>query len=280
MDIFNVSVSSLKAIRKNPKFLFPSLLLVLFGIVVLWVLGLLFISSIPGQVAGSHQLYTRITTAITRIVPFIAMVGIIVFLAGVAVKGMYIDLCHNWKRFPKKPSLRKSFKVAISKYKELLVFEVIAVIAEAILALVILGPLVYMAQNSIIYPYLNGIIISGPSFLGFSIVAAILICLYIILAIVASILLWLGSSIVVLDNSDAISALKASITIGKREMPKIFGTLVMAYIIVAIALFISRILQLIPFIGVIISFLISIGIMAFIELLAPMYYLNFHKKKQ
>lgn len=279
MDIFTVVLSSLKAIRKNPKFLLPAFFFVLFGVVVALILSAIFLNAIPGQVTASHQLYARIALAITKLVPFAVLAGIIIFLAGIGVKGMYIDLCLNWKRFPKRPSLRKSFNVAVSRYKDLFVYEAIALAIEAAVALVILGPLIYVTQNSIIYPYLNGIVISGQSFIGFSLVALMLIILYAILAITVTILLWLGSSIVILDHSDAISALRESIRIGKAEWLKILATLVLAYIVVAIALLVSRAFQIIPVIGIIISFIISIGIMTFIELVAPMYYIGFHKKK-
>ena len=99
-----------------------------------------------------------------------------------------------------------------------------------------------------------------------------------ILYIVASLLLWLGPPIIVLDAADARRALSMSVNLGRREPFRIFGTIVIAYFIVAIALFLSRILQAIPFLGVILSFIISIGIAAFIELVAPMYYLSFHKR--
>jgi len=279
MNIFDVVLSSLVAIKKNPKFLFPALVFVLFGVVVLSVLSALFLNSIPGQVIAAHQLYARVVLAITRLIPFIILVGIIVFLAGVVVKGMYIDLCHNWKRFPKKPSLRKSFGVALSRYKDLLIFELISIVAELVVAVVVLGPLLYLTLNSIVYPYLNGVAISGASFSGLSLITTVLIVLYAVLTIAVTILLWLGSTIVVLDHSDAVSALKESIRIGNKEALRILGVLVVAYLLVFIALLISRAFQAIPFVGVIISFIITIGIMTFIELIAPMYYLTFHKNR-
>ena len=279
MNIFDVVLHSLRAIWKNPKFLFPALLFVLFGIVVLGVSSSLFLNSTPSQVIAVQQLYARVVLEITKLIPFVAIVGIIVFLAGIVVKGMYIDLCNDWRKFPKKPSLRKSFKVAMARYKDLLVFEVIALVAELAVAVITIGPLIYLAQNSIIYPYLNNMVISGPSFFGLSIITTVLTVLYVVLAIVVTILLWLGSSIVILDHSDAISALKESIRIGKREALRIFSVLVASYLLVIIALLISRAFQVIPFVGVIISFIITIGIITFIELIAPMYYLTFHKNR-
>jgi hypothetical protein len=279
MNIFDVVLHSLSAIKKNPKFLVPALVFVLFGIVVLSVLGSIFLNSIPGQVMAAHQLYARVVMAMTRLVPFAVLAGIMVLSAGVLVKGMYIDLCYDLKRFPKRTSLRKSFKAVLPRYKDLLIFEVMALVAELIIALIILGPLVYLAQNSIINPYLNNVVISGSSFFGISVIATALVVLYAVLAVALTILLWLGSSIVMLDHSDAVTALKESVRIGRREMLRIFGFLVVSYLLVAIALLISRAFQIIPYAGVIISFIITIGIMTFLELLAPMYYLTFHKNR-
>ena len=81
-----------------------------------------------------------------------------------------------------------------------------------------------------------------------------------------------------LDHSDAISALKESIRIGKREPLRILGVLVVSCLLVVIALLISRAFQLIPYVGVIISFIITIGIVTFIAIIAPTYYLTYHKK--
>lgn len=278
MDIFNIVADSLKALKKHPKLLFPALMLTLFAIVVAYVASWLFLSAIPGQVMSNHQLYSRVTLALTRIAPVMALILLVVFLAGVLAKGMYVDLCYNLRKYPKRPSLRHSFKVALSRYKDLLLYEVAVTITFLVILLITAGPLFILANGTIIQPYLSGTTISSQSYLNFSGLLILSLIVFVVLYIAASLLLWLGPAIVVLDSADAKRALTTSISIGKKEPFRIFGTIVIAYFIVAIALFLSRILQAVPFLGVIFSFIISMGIAAFIELVAPMYYLSFHKR--
>ena len=278
MDIFNIAADSLKALRKHPKLLFPALMLTLFAIVVAYGASLLFLSAIPGQVLSNHQLYSRVTLALTKVAPVLALISLLVFLAGVLVKGMYVDLCYNLRKYPKRPSLRHSFKIALSRYKDLLVYELAVALVFLAILLVILGPMLLLANSTIIQPYLSGTAISSQSYINISGLLVISLVVLAVLYIAASLLLWLGPPIIVLDAADAKRALSMSVNLGRREPFRIFGTIVVAYFIVAIALFLSRILQAIPFLGVILSFIISIGIAAFIELVAPMYYLSFHKR--
>ena len=278
MNIFNIVADSLKALKRHPKLLFPALMLSLFAIIVAYVASHLFLSAIPGQVLSNHQLYSRVTLALTRVAPLLALISLLVFLAGVMVKGMYIDLCYNLRKYPKRPSLRHSFKVALSRYKDLLVYEIAVTLAFLLLLLVTLGPIFLLANSTIIQPYLSGTAISSQSYINLSGLLVIMLVALAILYIAVSVLLWLGPPIIVLDAADAKRALSMSINLGKKEPFRIFGTIVASYFVVAIALFLSRILQAIPFLGVILSFIFSIGIAAFIELVAPIYYLSFHKR--
>ncbi len=279
MDIATVVVSSLRAIRRHPRFLVPALFYLIFALGISAVLSSLFLSAIPGHVAAQNQLQTRVGTAFAKIAPIAVVIGVILFLVGIAVKGTYISMVQDQKRL-KKLSIRRSFEVAVSRYWSLFAFEVISVVAELVVAAIFLVPLIYLAEGAIIYPYLNKIAISGPSFLGFSAAALVLLLLYFIFAIIVTILLWLGSSIVVIEGSGAAASLKRAVAIGKSDFMRIFGTLAIAYLISAIALLVSRAFQIIPVIGVLVSLIITIGIMAFVEVLAPMYYLDFHKKAQ
>ena len=278
MDIFNIVADSLKALKKHPKLLFPALMLTLFAIVVAYLASSLFLSAIPGQVLSNHQLYSRVATALTRVAPVIALILLVVFLAAVLIKGMYVDLCYNLRKYPKRPSLRHSFRVALSRYKDLLVYELAVTAVFLIILLITAGPLFILANSTIIQPYLSGTAINSQSYINFSGLLILSLIVFACLYLVASLLLWLGPPIVVLDTADTRRAIIASITLGKREPFRIFGTIVIAYFVVAIALFLSRILQAIPILGAIVSFIISMAIVAFIELVAPMYYLAFHKK--
>ena len=278
MDIFNIVTDSLKSLKRHPKLLFPALILTLFAIIVAYAASHLFLSAIPGQVLSNHQLYSRIALALTRVAPTLALIFLLVFLAGVLVKGMYVDLCYNQRKYPKRPSLRHSFKVALSRYKDLLVYEIAVALVFLALLLITIGPILLLANSTIIQPYLSGTAISSQSYINLSGLLVIMLVVLAILYIAASILLWLGPPIIVLDATDAKRALEMSINLGKKEPFRVFGTIVIAYLVVAIAIFLSRILQAIPFLGVILSFIISIGIAAFIELVAPMYYLSFHKR--
>ena len=278
MDSFNIAADSLKSLKRHPKLLFPALMLTLFAIMVAYAASSLFLSAIPGQVLSNHQLYSRVTTALTRVAPVLLLISLLVFLAGVLVKGMYVDLCYNLRKYPKRPSLRHSFKIALSRYKDLLVYEIAVDLIFLVILIVTLGPILLLANSTVIQPYLSGIAISSQSYTSLSGLLVISLVVLAILYIVASLLLWLGPPIIVLDAADARRALSMSVNLGRREPFRIFGTIVIAYFIVAIALFLSRILQAIPFLGVILSFIISIGIAAFIELVAPMYYLSFHKR--
>ena len=150
MDIFNVVTSSINSLKRNPKLLLPSFILVIFAVVVMAALSGLFLRAIPGQVTSNHQLYSRLVLAVTSIAPVLILFAFIVFLAGVLVKGMYIDLSYNLRKFPKRPSLRHSFRMAMFRYKDLLEFEVIAAIVCLVLVLILLGPLFLLAQGSII----------------------------------------------------------------------------------------------------------------------------------
>ncbi len=278
MDIFNVVTSSINSLKRNPKLLLPSFILVIFAVVVMAALSGLFLRAIPGQVTSNHQLYSRLVLAVTSIAPVLILFAFIVFLAVVLVKGMYIDLSYNLRKFPKRPSLRHSFRMAMFRYKDLLEFEVIVAIVYLVLVLILLGPLFLLAQGSIIIPYLNGLAITSSALFSFLLAALVLIAVFAVLSLAALILLWLGPCVVVLDGKGAKEALMASVSIGKKEPLRIFGILVIAYLISAAAMLVSRWLQAIPVLGVIISFIIGIGVMSFIELIAPMYYLAFHKK--
>ena len=140
------------------------------------------------------------------------------------------------------------------------------------------GSFFLLAQSSIIIPYLNGSAITSSALFSFLLAALVLMAVFAVLSLAALILLWLGPCVVVLDGKGAKEALMASVSIGKKEPLRIFGILVIAYLISAAAMLVSRWLQAIPILGVIISFIIGIGVMSFIELIAPMYYLAFHKK--
>ncbi|MHB1829917.1 MAG: hypothetical protein ACYCO0_00830 [Candidatus Micrarchaeaceae archaeon] len=278
MDIFDVISNSAKAVKDHPKYLVPAFFIMLLGFVLGGILGISLLTSMPSHISTGQSIYTKLLSMGIYMGPLITLLFIIICLSSIFVNGMFIDLCYKWKS--KKVSLAGAFAVAKTRYKELLIYAVVAFAINAALAAILLLPVVFIGYNNVIYPYLNGIQIKSSGFIVFLAALLILGALYIIAEIILSILLWLGPPMVVIDRMAAIPALKASIAAGKKDGVRIFLTMLALGIITAGFVVVTSIIQIIPVLGAVLALILDIAFATFTAIIAPMYYITFFKSKK
>jgi len=285
MDTFDVIGDSFNAIKQHPKYVIPAILfsIVFLAGAVLIVVSLIFGASHSSITSGSwlplslHNIKAELPVIFSALLPALIPFIIVIFLLGVLIKGTYIDLAFKSKN--KKASILESMHVAVSRYAPLLAYEIVVAIMDLAIAAIFIVLILHFGYNSVIMPYLNNIAISPSAFIGFVTAAIILGIVYVVVSVAISILFWLGPSIIVLDNKGFRQALAASFNTGKKDAIRIFIVMLLAGVIAGVAIDIASLLRVIPILGAAIEFIVNVVVMAFVQLLAPAYYLRFYKKK-
>ncbi len=272
MDIFDVSASSAKAILNHPKVLIPALLLVAVYVVALATIVFSMISSFAITGLGTIANLENGVSASALIVG----VWIVVLLClDTLVRGAYVHLCYQLGS--RNISLRRAFRVSLKKYFALLGYECVYVAAWLLVFLVFISVLLYS------WGLIFGSGASGHAAahlalaLGVLTIDAIVFLLWIVVEVLVSGVFWLGPSLIVLGKRDVAGALHDGLHIFVNEWGNIIGTFVIAWVFVVCAAIVGGLVGFVPILGIVAYFAVWIGIVAFYSIVAPMYFINFHR---
>jgi hypothetical protein len=262
-SVLNVLTDSWEIIRKQPTVLIPYTVIAILLIAVIGAAAVvLLVPSLIGIGAGGHSLSANqvITTIVGPVATTVGVAVVIGFFIGALLNGIYISLASQAKK-GKKISFGTAFIAARKAYIRLLEVQLVTLIIYAVIALVILSPLLLRSL--------------GPIFSGAIGAYTILVFAAAIILWLASMFLFLPSVIVVLENKGAWDAIKKSISVvGKRfwSVLKLYLALIGIGIVYSIVV---GIIGLVPFIGAIITFIVAIVYATWNLLLPAIYYMDF-----
>ncbi len=272
MDIFDVCASSVKAILNQPKALIPALLLVAVYMVALATIALSMINSFA--VAGSG-IIASLGNGISASALIIGVWIVVLLCLDTLVRGAYVHLCYQFGS--RKISLRRAFGASLKKYFALLGYECVYGAAWLLVFLMFISVLLY-SWGLIFGSGAGGHAATHLALdLGVLTIDAIVFLLWIVVEVLVSGVFWLGPSLIVLGKRDVARALHDGLRIFVNEWGNIIGTFVIAWVFVVCAGIVGGLVGFVPILGIVAYFAVLIGIVAFYSIVAPMYFINFHR---
>lgn len=280
MEGIDVASNIFTSIKNHPKILVPQLVyLIIIGIAAaaLIIPPLASVATSINSTAQTTPSGTAVigllASAISQLIPSLIILVIIGALFGVILQAMYTDMASKWKN--NDFSLSDSFGVALSRFVDLFIYTIILTVIELVIVLILFSPTIaalYKIGASGIAPQTTQLvqILAG---------ALVSVLLGIIVAIILAPLLLAAPAIIVIEKKGAIAALKSSIDLGKKDFFGILGVLVIAACVYAVFYVLIILVDIIPYIGVIITLILSIILSSFLYSVAPMYYITFGQQK-
>lgn len=271
MKGIDVVQQSIYAIKNHPKLLLPQLVLLVvaglsaFALIVPLVLQL-------GLAQNSTAMPTPQVAAqtIVQLIPNFIILILIALVVGMFVIGIYADAATKLNK--PEISLQDTFSVSASRFIDLMLYSILITVIE----IAVFG-LIFSPSISTIIKFLQsgGVVPSQAAITSFVVGLLGSILVSIVLVIIGAPLLFATIPLIVIERKGPIQALKASISIGRKDFLGILGVFFIFLLFYCVADTISIILRHIPFIGFIFSLAVSVFIGAVGALLAPIYYTNF-----
>ncbi len=202
---------------------------------------------------------------------------IVSIVGGVLLAGMYIDMARQGARG--KVSLNAAWEVAVSRFWQLLLLEIIIAVIFIVIALVIAAGSGVFSQLSTLLPLITSNTLANQS--SISTLAPVLarlgefLVLLIIVMVVVSIFLYQANVVVVLEKRSATDALNRSIEIGKKNFFSILLFFILIFILSLIFFIIFGLLSRIPIIGVVILLVAEMFFSAWVAMLPTMFYFEY-----
>lgn len=275
MDVFDVIINSANTIKEHPKFVLPTVLVLVLAL----VLGLVFsVFAIMHLSLTAHQVsdISALVPYLKGMIPALALMIVIFFFINVLIQGVYISLC--LRRMSKTVSLSWAFGAAAGRYRDLLLFSIVALAIFLAVSAVFLLPVAYIGYNSLLIPYLNGAHASASAIIWFAVLALVFVILYAIAMITVSVFLFAGAPLVVLKRIGPMQAFRESYAIGRKDFANILVLLISNAILIGVVEMVGSAFQIIPILGIIIYIIINLFVSAYSQLVPAMYYLTFYKK--
>ena len=280
MEGIDVASNIFTMLKNHPKVLVPQVVYLIIVIILALALlvpplasiGASMNSTAPNTPTGAAAMAFVFST-LAQLIPQLIVLVIISALFGLILQGMYIDMATKWQS--KDFSLSDSFGVAVSRYLHLFIFLIILTVIEAVIVFVLFSPTIYTVYN------IATSSAAPPPTQVLQIVAGALVSILLgfVAFVILAPLLFTAPSMIVIDRKGAIEALKSSIALGKKDFFGIIGVLFIAACVYAVFYVLIILLDLLPYIGVVLTLILSLILSAFLYSLAPMYYITFGKKK-
>lgn len=266
MSITTPIVNSYNIVRNQPKVVVPYLLFaILFAIIGVVVFVLLILSYLGTAGPSSVPLGT--------IIAFVVVAGILGIVGGAIMDGTYISMAAQGLKG--KITIRTAFDNAMNKLLSLLgVTLLIAVVSVAAIG----GISVIFGIGTLIATFSN---ISSMSHAALIAAFLSLIPFFIVVIIVGGVLtifFYLATVLVILENKGAVDALITSINLGAKNFVTILIFLVVVFVISILASLIFAVINLIPIIGQIITFILGLFLYSWNFMLPTMFYFEYIKK--
>lgn len=229
VGVTEIFSSALETVKDNPRIIVPYLILsfVLGGLAVYGIIhgiasvyGMGVFGQSGSSVATGSAANTQMVQLVHGLVPLICLIIIISIFITPLVRGMYISIAdQSYKNG--RISLGRAFRAAKRRYATLLatmlLIALIWVAVSLVLGAVFLLPIALIGTAFATRAWL---------FLGLLVLIALMILL--------SILFYEAYAVVMLENVDAVSAIKRSMSIGRKNLANIFSVFAISAVILAL----------------------------------------------
>lgn len=279
MTVVDVLTDTYTILKNNLIVIVPNLLfIVLAGVFLAVILVALFSL---GLVSGPQQSANPIVTALGVL---LIIFFVVYLLAALFVQLMYISM--GLSAFKKKISLNDAFGAAKKSFFRALGVAVIYAILYGVILLLLyllllhgkLAPLISTvasnSTNSSINSTASGHILSSPAIQLFVLLFTFAL-LFAAISVLISPFLYLATTFVVAEGLGPVDAIRKSIETGKRMYLSLLGLVVLSVVLITV---ISFIVDIIPYIGILLNIVVSLFTSAWSSMLAPVFYQEYIKK--